>query len=169
MAALSLARGPPCRSCGWPPLSAPGRRTLSKCAEDADVTTVLGNVLKFGFVLSIGGLFYSYADLIQVGATAGSCKLIDSREPFFQATGLRRVRAFAQTARQCNEVLDEGVLAGVQRHLHAADAEVAKCAAETLRSLSEGACRERVCQMLHATASVDEIPAVCHEDRPRPE
>ncbi|KAG8469575.1 hypothetical protein KFE25_006030 [Diacronema lutheri] len=111
--------------------------------EQPEVTFAIGRIIKFGFVLSTVGLVVSYGSVMDLGATRHALVLASARDPFFQTTGSRRLRAYANNQRKCTELVDNGAIELLCAHLASEDDVVRLEATETINALCRGPCAEQ--------------------------
>lgn len=110
--------------------------------EVAEATTAIGRILKFGFVISTVGLVAAYGSLIDLGATKHALVLASSHDPFFQTSGSRRLRAYVNDQRKCEEVVRNGAIELLCAHLTSEDAIVRLEAQTTIDAFCRGRCAQ---------------------------
>lgn len=122
-----------------------GSRRLStepgKGAEQ-EVTSAIGRIVKLGFVVSTVGLVVGYGSLMDLGATKHALVLASARDPFFQTSGSRRLRAYANDRRKCAEVVQNGAIELLCEHLSSEDKVVRLEATSAIDALCQGPCAD---------------------------
>lgn len=127
------------------PSPIPAARLCTQAGGDkevAEATTAIGRILKFGFVVSTVGLVAAYGSLIDLGATKHALVLASSHDPFFQTSGSRRLRVYANDQRKCEEVVRNGAIELLCAHLTSEDAIVRLEASNTIDAFCHGRCAQ---------------------------
>lgn len=124
--------------------------------EVAEASTAIGRILKFGFVISTVGLVATYGSLIDLGATKHALVLASSHDPFFQTSGSRRLRAYANDQRKCEEVVRNGAIELLCAHLSSEDAIVRLEATSTIDAFCRGRCAQESLERYERAKSAPE-------------
>jgi hypothetical protein len=103
---------------------------------------MFGRILKFGFVVSTAVMVGAYGSAMDLGSARHALNLASARDPFFQTAGSRRLRAYANDKRKCEEVVRNGAIELLSEHLSSEDRVVQLEARSTIDALCRGPCAE---------------------------
>lgn len=139
-----------------------GRRLSTSSGNEGneEITSAIGRIIKLGFVVSTAGLVIGYGSTMDIGATRHALVLASARDPFFQTTGSRRLRAYANNQRKCKEVVQNGAIELLCEHLSSEDKIVRLEAKATIDALCNGPCAEEaLSHYQRATDSAVRLPS----------